>query len=244
MHPLGQGAVDGRVDQRAGGQGGSVGGEDAQCVAARREQEQVTQRAQDAHSGKREELIGRDLLELRLGVVGRGACLGSGTTAGHAPDAAQVTERGGDDVHPRIRIVHPVHRHFADAQAESLGRDQQLGVEEPLLVLDQREQLQRGVAIDGLEATLGVAHPRVQEDAEQQVVGARDEFSLRSAHDARAAGQSGADGNLSVARQEGSDQWQERRERSGEIDVHVGHHARGGAGPGSAQREAAALAGE
>ena len=73
------------------------------------------------------------------------------------PDPAQVVGRGRDDVHPRVGVVDPVDRDLADAQAQPLRRDQQLGVEEPLVVLDERQQLLGRVAAERLEAALGVA---------------------------------------------------------------------------------------
>ena len=45
-----------------------------------------------------------------------------------------------DDVDAGVRVVDPVDRHLVDAQAVVLGQHQQLGVEEPALVLDQRQQ--------------------------------------------------------------------------------------------------------
>ena len=48
------------------------------------------------------------------------------------------------------------HGYLLDAVAALLGQDQELGVEEPLLVLDQRDELVRGLAADRLEAALGV----------------------------------------------------------------------------------------
>ena len=53
-------------------------------------------------------------------------------------DPAQVLERGADDVDARVGVVDPVDRHLVDAQAGALGEDQELGVEEPGLVLDPR----------------------------------------------------------------------------------------------------------
>ena len=58
----------------------------------------------------------------------------------------QVGDRGGDDVDPAVRVVDPVHRHLVDAQPGALGEHQQLGVEEPAGVLDQRQQPLRDVA--------------------------------------------------------------------------------------------------
>ncbi|SKS43436.1 Uncharacterised protein [Mycobacteroides abscessus subsp. massiliense] len=75
------------------------------------------------------------------------------------PDAEQVFAHGVDDVHPAVRVIHPVDRHLVDAQTDPLGEHQQLSVEEPLLVLDQRQQLARDIGTDRLEAALSVGEP-------------------------------------------------------------------------------------
>ena len=72
-------------------------------------------------------------------------------------DALQVLAGGVDDVDAAVRIVDPVDGHLVDAQAGALGEDEQLGVEEPPGVLDQRQQLRGDVRADRLEAALGVA---------------------------------------------------------------------------------------
>ncbi len=64
--------------------------------------------------------------------------------AAEADDPAQVVERGADDVDARVGVVDPVDRHLVDAQAGALGEDEELGVEEPGLVLDLgQERLDR-----------------------------------------------------------------------------------------------------
>ena len=73
-----------------------------------------------------------------------------------AGDPAKVGDRGLHDVDPAVGIVDPVDRHLVDAQPGALGEHQQLGVEEPGLVLDQRQQLAGGVGPDRLETALGV----------------------------------------------------------------------------------------
>ena len=80
-------------------------------------------------------------------------------------------EGGADDLDARVGVVDPVDRHLADAQPQSLGDHEQLGVEEPLVVFDQREQLQRGLAAQSLEPALGVAEAAPQGQPEQEVVG-------------------------------------------------------------------------
>ena len=47
----------------------------------------------------------------------------------------QVGQRGAEDVHPGVGVVDPVDGHLVDAHPLALGQDQQLGVEEPALIL-------------------------------------------------------------------------------------------------------------
>ena len=57
----------------------------------------------------------------------------------------------------RVGVVDPVDRDLVDAQAAALGEDQQLGVEEPGLVLDRAAAAPvTASARDRLEAALGV----------------------------------------------------------------------------------------
>ena len=143
-------AVHRRVEERGDGHGDGVGAEGAEERPPGDEEEEVAERGDDAHAGEAQELVGRHL-------VGADAAQTLGTPDQHAPDAAQVVRGGRDDLHARVGVVDPVHRDLADAQAQALGRDQQLGVEEPLVVLNERQQLLRRVAAQGLEAALGVA---------------------------------------------------------------------------------------
>ena len=75
---------------------------------------------------------------------------------GHAPDAAEIARCSGDDVDGGAGVVDPVDRGLADADTEPFCRDDQLGVEEPLVVLDERQDLHRALAPDCLEAALEV----------------------------------------------------------------------------------------
>ena len=104
--------------------------------------------------------------------------------AGHA---AQVGDGGRDDVDAAVGVVDPVDRHLVDAQAGPLGQHEQLGVEEPAGVLDERQEPAGAVGADRLEAALRVGEARPQRRAQQQVVAARDELALGAAHDPRGA---------------------------------------------------------
>ena len=178
----GQLAVDRRVEQGGDRHGDGVGAEGADQGAPGDEEEEVPERGHDAHAGEAQELIGRDL-------VGADPAQALGPPEQHAPHAAQVVGRGRHDVHPRVGVVDPVHRDLADPQAQPLGGDQQLGVEEPLVVLDERQQRLRRVAAQRLEPALGVAEPAPQGELEDQVVGPRDQLALGPAHHVRAAGE-------------------------------------------------------
>ena len=72
--------------------------------------------------------------------------------------------------HARVGVVDPVDRDLPDAQAQPLRRHQQLGVEEPLVVLDERKKLLRRVAAERLEAALGVAETAPQGELQEEVV--------------------------------------------------------------------------
>ena len=68
-----------------------------------------------------------------------------GQRAADPPAALEVVDRGVHDVDPGVGVVDPVDRHLVDAQPGALGDHQQLGVEEPAGVGDQRQQLLRHV---------------------------------------------------------------------------------------------------
>jgi hypothetical protein len=77
----------------------------------------------------------------------------------HAGDPGQICAGGSDDVDPAVGVIHPVDRHLVDAQAHSLGEPAELGVEEPPVILDQRQPtLSDGP--DGLEAALRIRRRR------------------------------------------------------------------------------------
>ena len=157
-------------------------------------------------------------------------------------DAPEVGDRRADDVHARVGVVDPVDRHLVDPQPAPLREHQQLGVEEPALVLDVVEQVLERVAADGLEAALGVAEAGAQDGVEDAVVAARDELALRAADDPRAVREPRADREVAVTGHQRRDEREQAAQIGREVDVHVGHDARVARLPGGAQRAAAALA--
>ena len=229
--------VHGRVEQRGDGHGDGVGPEGAEERPPGDEEEEVAERGDDAHPGEAQELVGRDL-------VRTDAAQPLGPPDQHPPDAAQVVGRRRHDLHPRIGVVDPVHRDLADAQAQALGRDQQLGVEEPLVVLDERQQLRRRVAAQGLEAALGIAEAALQRELEQQVVRPRNQLALGSADDVRTGREPRADGDVAMTGQQRRDQREQGGQRGREIDVHVGDDRRLAGRPCRAERVAPPLAGQ
>ena len=142
----------------------------------------------------------------------------------------------------RIGIVDPVHRDLTDTQAEPLRDDQKLGVEEPLIVLDERQDALDRISPQRLEAALGVTETTAQRHAEDEVVGARDEFALGTAHHTGAAGQTRTDGHVAMAGQQRRHERQQRLERRRQVHVHVGDDGGAAGRPGLAKGEAPALA--
>ena len=118
----------------------------------------------------------------------------------HAGHAAQVEPGRAGHGHPGVEVVDPVDRHLVDAQAEALRGDQDLGVEEPGLVVDQGKDDVGRLAPERLEPALGVAARTGQCGPEQQVVGPGDHLPPGPADDVGAGGQAGADGHVAVAR--------------------------------------------
>ena len=72
---------------------------------------------------------------------------------GHTPEVPESRLDHGD---AGVGVVDPVDRDLMDAQTDPLRGDQDLGVEEPLVVLHQREHLGCRFAAHGLEAALGI----------------------------------------------------------------------------------------
>src|SRR5439155_9640777 len=96
--------------------------------------------------------------------------------------ALQVVDPGVDDVYARVRVVDPVDRYLVDAQACTFGDHQQLGVEEPAGVGDQRQQLPGHFSTHGLEAALRIGEVRAEHASQNQVVTASSEFPFWPAH--------------------------------------------------------------
>src|SRR5438094_7615524 len=63
-----------------------------------------------------------------------GASAGRPVASRHTPRRSSIAGR--NDVDARVRVIQPVDGQLVDAQAGTLGADQQLGVEEPVAVHD------------------------------------------------------------------------------------------------------------
>src|SRR5919112_6331714 len=53
----------------------------------------------------------------------------------YSQESLHVLQGGGGYVDPRVEVLDPIHRNLAYAQTSLLGQQEQLGVEEPLVVL-------------------------------------------------------------------------------------------------------------
>jgi hypothetical protein len=129
-----------------------------------------------------------------------------------------------------------------DPQAVALREQQQLRVEEPAVVHDEREQVPRDVGAQRLEAALRVAEVHPETGVDERVVAAGEHLALQLPRHARRVAQARPDRDLAVTREEGCDERQEALEVRGEVDVHVRDDVRGRREPRRPQGEAAALA--
>ena len=90
----------------------------------------------------------------------------------HAMRAVPFRSPSAVDTHvdAAVGVVDPVDRHLVDAQAVALREEQQLGVEEPAVVLDRGQESPRDARPHRLEPALRVAHARREHRAQDQVV--------------------------------------------------------------------------
>ena len=84
---------------------------------------------------------GRTRSAPELGTELRQRKLAGSECATQPGDALQVGDGGLHDVDPAVGVIDPVDRHLVDTQAGPLAEHEQLGVEEPAVVLHQWEQL-------------------------------------------------------------------------------------------------------
>ena len=122
-----------------------------------------------------------------------------------------------------------------DAQTAALGEHQQLGIEEPVTVLDLGHQVPGDIGSHRLEAALSIAEADSEREAEQPVVCAGDHLALDAAAHPGTLRQPGSDRHVAVAAEQRSHQRQESVQVGGEVDVHVGDHRGPAAQPGGGQ---------
>jgi len=203
----GQPAIGRRVADRGQQQAQRVGGLRAHEAAQRQVDHDVSQRGERADGSEAGQLPRQAAPRPDVGLAQpRHLERAPGEAEADPLDPAQVAQRGVDDVDPRVGVVDPVHWHLVDAQPGPFGQHQQLGVEEPALVLDQRQQLPGLVGPDRLKPALGVGEAGPEGGPQQQVVAARDDLALGAADHPRSAGQPGADGDVAVPRHQRRDQ--------------------------------------
>src|ERR1700693_5713251 len=87
--------------------------------------------------------------------------------AEHPQHAAQIGQRGAWNVHPRVRVLDPLHRDFANTKAGTLRDDEQLGVEEPSLITNHGHQVASDLRAYRLESALRIAKAGVQHGPKQ-----------------------------------------------------------------------------
>ena len=93
------------------------------------------------------------------------------------------------------------------------------------------QQFGGDIGADGLEPALGVAEPRCQCRAQEQVVAARDDLAPGAAHHPGTAPEPSADGKVGMTGDQRGDQWGQRGQIGRQVDVHVGQDRRVGDRP-------------
>ena len=80
----------------------------------------------------------------------------------HAKHATQICEHSPGNIHARIRVFDPFNRKLVNTHAGTLCHNEELGVEEPSLITNRGQQLERNLRPYGFESTLRIAKLRVQ----------------------------------------------------------------------------------
>src|SRR5207302_8962969 len=97
-----------------------------------------------------------------------------------------------------VLVIDPVDRELGDAEAVALGQQEQLGVEEPAVVLHLGKQSAGHDSPDRLEAALGVAEATAEHHVQQSVVAARQELPAEAPVHPGTGGKSRAEGEAGV----------------------------------------------
>src|SRR5215210_7391056 len=96
----------------------------------------------------------------------------------HPEESLHVLQRGRGYIHPAVEVLDPVNRYLRNPVAPLLGQEQELGVEEPLVVLHPRQELLRHAALDRLKAALRVREAVAEHRLYEKVVAPRDQLPL------------------------------------------------------------------
>ncbi len=240
----GEPAIDGCVGVSRNQQRGDVGDLGRKCESEYPEQQTEQHGAAHADNREPDDVAEQTLIGARQRCarvqMGDGQAPG-GESASQPGDSPQILASGRHDVDAGVGVVDPVDRNLMDPHPGAFGQREQFGVEEPGVVLHQRQQNVGAIGSNGLEPALSVAESDPQRRAQQQVVGPRDELPLGPAHDPRPAPQASADRDVGVAAEQGGDQRQQGVQISRQVDVHVRQYGGIGFQPGGAERPAPAL---
>src|SRR5579863_10540030 len=118
-------------------------------------------------------------------------------------------------------VVDPVNGNFVDPQATAFCHHEKLRVEEPSVVLDERDQLARSLGPESFEAALRVRKVVAQGRSQDEVVHPRDELALWSPYHSRTWRKPRTDSHVAVACEERGHERQEGVEIGREVDIHI-----------------------
>ena len=128
-------------------------------------------------------------------------------------------------MHRGAGVFLPPHGKFARCDAHALGEDQKLGIEEPFIVLDERQQHVGRLGGYRLKSALRVVKMHAQIALQHAVVRTRDKLSFGAALHARCRQQTRAKTNVGTPVQNGADKLGNLSNIGGEVDIHIGAHA-------------------
>ncbi len=136
-------------------------------------------------------------------------------------DPFEILSRSLDNAYSRILVINPAHGHFVDLQSIARRQGKQLCIEEPAVVFNPWYEVLRNSCADGLESALGIPDAIVEPGTSNDVVRTRDHLTLEASGDLSTAEQPRSDRDITAVLQDGVNEWCQRFEACGQIDIHV-----------------------
>jgi hypothetical protein len=168
--------------------------------------------------------------------------IGSGPEfAADAEESIDVVDGGFDDFDACVEVLDPFDGDVVNPVAGFFADDKQLGIEEPHIVLDMRDEHIHHLSGHGFETALRVGEAGEEHCLDHEVIGSRNELAFDAAHRVRSLHETGAGAYVVTFMGESMDHGGKGIQIRGKIDIHVAHDVRIAAGPGALECPAAAF---